>query len=131
MNFRIPLMILVISSSWAMAQTLEGVTGVDTQSNFNQQFLARRHLDASSPQTKSGLDPRVVVFAGDRVVPHVVDGGSWQTSFFWVNLERMRLRFLQTSPTRNKLRPDFAKCGGSLAPSRFSSRMRAVRSAKG
>jgi len=84
-TLRIPLVVLLISSSWAVAQTLEGVTGVDTQSNFNQQFLARRHLDAST-QTKSGLDPRVVVFAGDRVVPHVVDGGSWQTSFFWVNL---------------------------------------------
>jgi hypothetical protein len=35
----------------------------------------------------------VVVFAGDRVIPHVVDGGSWQTSFFWVNLENHPVSF--------------------------------------
>ena len=93
MTLRIPLAALLITSSWAMAQTLEGITGVDTQSNFNQQFLARRHLDVSSAQTKSGVEPRVVVFAGDRVVPHVVDGGSWQTSFFWVNLENHPVSF--------------------------------------
>jgi len=92
-NLRILLSALLITSSGAVAQTLEGVTGVDTQSNFNQQFLARRHLDASSTQTKSALEPRVVVFAGDRVVPHVVDGGSWQTSFFWVNLENHPVSF--------------------------------------
>ena len=93
MNLRILLSALLITSSGALAQTLEGVTGVDTQSNFNQQFLARRNLDASSTQTKSALEPRVVVFAGDRVVPHVVDGGSWQTSFFWVNLENHPVSF--------------------------------------
>ena len=87
MNLRIPAAALLVTSSWVMAQTLEGVTGIDTQSNLNQQFLARRHLDSRSTQTKSALEPRVVVFAGDRVIPHVVDGGSWQTSFFFVNLE--------------------------------------------
>jgi len=92
-NLRILLSALLITSSGALAQTLEGVTGVDTQSNFNQQFLARRNLDASSTQTKSALEPRVVVFAGDRVVPHVVDGDSWQTSFFWVNLENHPVSF--------------------------------------
>jgi len=91
-TLRIPLAVLLITSSWAMAQTLEGVTGVDTQSNFNQQFLARRHLDVkNSPtvtQPQAGvLQPNIVVFPGDRVIPHVVDGGSWQTSFFFVNLE--------------------------------------------
>lgn len=93
MNLRIPLAALLMTSSWTMAQTLEGVGGVDTQSTFNQQFLAQRHLEANSTPTKSGLEPRVVVFAGDRVVPHVVDGGSWQTSFFWVNLESHPVSF--------------------------------------
>lgn len=94
MNLRILLAALLITSSWAMAQTLEGVTGVDTQSNFNQQFLARRHLDAKNTQPQSGiLQPNVVVFPGDRVVPHVVDGGSWQTSFFFVNLENHPVSF--------------------------------------
>ncbi|HSP70392.1 MAG TPA: hypothetical protein VLN48_21855, partial [Bryobacteraceae bacterium] len=88
MNLRIQFAALLIASSWATAQTLEGVTGVDTVSNFNQQFLARRHLDAAGAQPPTGLlQPNIVVFAGDRVIPHVVDGGSWQTSFFFVNLE--------------------------------------------
>jgi hypothetical protein len=91
-NLRIPVAALLITSSWAVAQTLEGVTGVDAQSNLNQQFLARRHLD-SGTQTQRSLEPRVVVFAGDRVIPHVVDGGSWQTSFFWVNLENHPVSF--------------------------------------
>ena len=34
-----------------------------------EEVRPRRHLDASSTQTKSALEPRVVVFAGDRVVP--------------------------------------------------------------
>ena len=67
MNLRIQFAALLIASSWATAQTLEGVTGVDTVSNFNQQFLARRHLDTAStqPQTRL-LQPNIVVFAGDR-----------------------------------------------------------------
>lgn len=98
MNFRAPVVALVISSSWAIAQTLEGVSGIDTTSTFNQQFLARRNLDARdtkpSTQLQTGIvQPNVVVFVGDRVVPHVVDGGSWQTSFFWVNLENHPVSF--------------------------------------
>jgi len=87
------LAVLLISSSWAIAQTLEGVTGVDAPSTFNRQVLAQRHLEAKNTQPLNGLQPNVVVFAGDRVFPHIVDGGGWQTSFFFVNLENHPVSF--------------------------------------
>jgi len=87
----------LVSLSWlSMAQSLTGVTGLrDQQSTFNQEFLAQRRLEAknvSQPQD-SLLKPQVVVFAGDRVFPHIVDGGSWKTSFFFVNLENHPVTF--------------------------------------
>lgn len=95
MNSRIALAAFFISSSWSGAQTLEGVSGTpDNVSNLNQQFVARRHLDAQNGRAATaGIEPKVVVFAGDRVVPHVVDGAGWQTSFFFVNLENHPVNF--------------------------------------
>jgi hypothetical protein len=79
-----------------MAQNLTGVSGIrDQQSTFNQQFLSQRHseiLNATQPQS-GPIKPQVVVFAGDRVFPHVVDGGGWKTSFFFVNLESHPVNF--------------------------------------
>jgi hypothetical protein len=37
--------------------------------------------------------PKVVVFAGDDVIPHVVDGGLWKTTFKFVNLENHTVTF--------------------------------------
>src|SRR5215471_2860494 len=39
------------------------------------------------PQALKSADPKVVVFIGDRVIPHFVDGGSWQTAMTVINLE--------------------------------------------
>jgi hypothetical protein len=43
-----------------------------------------------------GLDaakPRVVVFSGDTVIPQIVDGGSWKTTFKFVNLDNYPVSF--------------------------------------
>lgn len=37
--------------------------------------------------------PRVAVDIGDTIIPHVVDGGGWRTSFSFVNLENYPVRF--------------------------------------
>src|ERR1700722_9098051 len=37
--------------------------------------------------------PKVVVFSGDNVFPHVVDGGLWKTTFKFVNLENHTVTF--------------------------------------
>jgi len=77
-----------------MAQTIVGVPGTDVGSTFNQQFLRQRQTGASTVQPASGaLQPRVVVFPGDRVIPQFVDGGSWKTSLFFVNLESHPVTF--------------------------------------
>ncbi len=37
--------------------------------------------------------PKVVVFSGDNVIPQVVDGGGWKTTFKFVNLENHTVSF--------------------------------------
>lgn len=95
MIHRMMLSALVVSCL-SMAQSLVGVTGLkNQQSTFNQQFLAQRRSEVKNAiQPQGGLiKPKVVVFVGDRVFPHVVDGGSWKTSFFFVNLENHPVDF--------------------------------------
>jgi len=74
-------------SSFSSAQDLVGVTGPDVRSTLNQQFLQQRQAE----RQKSIHD--VVVFTGDRVIPQFVDGGSWKTSVFLVNLENHATSF--------------------------------------
>jgi hypothetical protein len=77
----------ILLSTVSIAQTVTGVTGTDTKSKFNQEFLAERHAAAGKATALQSIEPKVVVFAGDRVFPQVVDGAGWKTSFFLVNLE--------------------------------------------
>ena len=84
----------IIFASLCMAQTLVGVPGTDVGSTFNQQFMRQRQMAANTVQPAVGaLQPRVVVFPGDRVIPQFVDGGSWKTSLFFVNLENHPVTF--------------------------------------
>lgn len=78
-----------------MAQTLVGVAGIDGPSTFNQQFVQQRLRETNSTlQSQPGtIQPKVVVFPGDRVISQFVDGGSWKTSLFFVNLENHPVTF--------------------------------------
>jgi hypothetical protein len=94
-NTRIALSAWLALSSLAVAQTMVGVPGIDSQSTFNQQFLASRTADAKTAvQTQSGtIRPKLVVFPGDRVISQFVDGDGWTTSVFFVNLENHAVNF--------------------------------------
>jgi hypothetical protein len=54
----------------------------------NQELVAA-HASARRVETKAAESPspRVVVFIGDRVIPHFIDGAGWQTAITVVNLE--------------------------------------------
>src|SRR5437660_676057 len=89
MNFGNTVFASLFFASLCAAQTLVGLAGADAGTTLNQQFLAQRHGDRSS----TGIQPRVVVLIGDRVIPQFVDGGSWKTSIFLVNLENHTTSF--------------------------------------
>jgi hypothetical protein len=93
MDFRGMFGLFLVSSSLSIAQTLVGVTGMDTVSTLNKEFLAQRHADEKITGGTNLIRPQVVVFAGDRVFPQVVNGGGWKTSFFLVNLESHPVTF--------------------------------------
>ncbi|MBI3681784.1 MAG: hypothetical protein HY235_15500 [Acidobacteria bacterium] len=80
--------VLAFLSIPSLAQTVEGLTGGNSESRLNQQFLEQRNL--STPKTK---ERDVVVFIGDRVIPQFVDGASWKTSITVVNLENRAVNF--------------------------------------
>jgi len=75
-------------SSISLAQTIVGLSGSDPGSRINQQTLAQRQGGIRKASNKD-----VVVFTGDRVIPQFVDGGSWKTSLFFVNLENHQVNF--------------------------------------
>jgi hypothetical protein len=89
MNFGNTVFASLFFLSLCAAQTVVGLTSADTGTTLNQQFLAQRQGDRSS----TSVQPRVVVFTGDRVIPQFVDGGSWKTSIFLVNLENHTTSF--------------------------------------
>lgn len=93
MNSRVIFTVFLGLSSLSIGQTLSGVTGVDTVSTFNKELLAQRHAEAKIAQGTRSVEPKVVVFAGDRVFPQLVNGGGWKTSFFLVNLENHPVTF--------------------------------------
>src|SRR5438128_90900 len=77
----------LVFSSISIAQTVSGLEGAGPGSNLNQQSLMQRRSAAMNK------NPQVVVFTGDRVIPQFVDGGSWKTSMFFVNLENHSVSF--------------------------------------
>src|SRR5690348_3514984 len=92
MHFRHVFGVFLVLSSLSMGQTLVGITGIDTGSTFNKELLAERHA-ARAALSANVIQPKVVVFAGDRVFPQVVNGDGWKTSFFLVNLENHPVTF--------------------------------------
>jgi hypothetical protein len=67
-------------------QAITGLTGAGPSSKLNQKFIASR---PALPHRKAAAKahPDVVVFSGDTVFAQLVDGGSWKTAFYFVNLE--------------------------------------------
>jgi hypothetical protein len=56
---------------------------------YNAQRIARNTAGATTHASK----PDVVVLMGDTIVPHVVDGGGWKTTFKFVNLNNYPVTF--------------------------------------
>jgi hypothetical protein len=79
------LTVLVLLPSLTFGQTIVPFNDSFPGSVLNQEFHSQQ-LRASKAQPATAA-PRVVVFTGDRVIPHFVDGGSWQTAVTLVNLE--------------------------------------------
>lgn len=66
------------------------LTGGFEGSSLNRQAVEQ--VKAGRTSTKD-TTRNVVVFAGDRVIPQLVDGAGWQTSMTFVNLENRVVRF--------------------------------------
>ena len=79
---------LLVSGSLLVAQTTVALSGSNAGDRFNEQLMRTRPAQAM----KSGPKP-IVVFSGDRVIPQFVDGGSWKTSMYFVNLENHSVSF--------------------------------------
>jgi hypothetical protein len=79
---------LLLAASLSMAQTTTPMRGSFSGDRLNEQFLRQR-----SNTTDKSSQKQVVVFSGDRVIPQFVDGGSWKTSMFFVNLENHSVSF--------------------------------------
>jgi len=93
MHLRAVFSVFLALSTFSIGQTLVGVTGIDAVSTFNKEFLAQRHANAKIAPSTQLVQPKVVVFTGDRVFPQVVNGGGWKTSFLLVNLENHPVTF--------------------------------------
>ncbi len=78
----------IIIAASGIAQTTVGLTNSGPGDRFNQQALQYREGGAK----KSGVRD-VVVYPGDRVIAQFVDGGSWKTSMYFVNLENHSVSF--------------------------------------
>jgi hypothetical protein len=78
--------VLLLGASLANSQTT-GLAGSNPGDRLNQQLLQQRH------DGKTGVQSRIVVFTGDRVIAQFVDGGSWKTSMYFVNLENHSVSF--------------------------------------
>jgi hypothetical protein len=78
---------LLLFASLSPAQTVTGLPGSEPGDQLNRQLLRERVGE------KKGAERQVAVFPGDRVIPQVVDGDSWKTSMFFVNLENHSVSF--------------------------------------
>ena len=79
---------ILIFTSVAVAQSTTALMSSFPGDRLNQQTLSTRFEEA-----KKGAQKHVVVFPGDRVIAQFVDGGSWKTSMFFVNLEDHSVSF--------------------------------------
>jgi hypothetical protein len=76
--------------SVSSAQTIVGLSepGPGSKLNAGVAKVAYGHDPAST-----AIRPNEVVFSGDTVFPHFIDGSGWGTSVFLVNLENRALHF--------------------------------------
>src|SRR5713226_483199 len=79
--------VLLVFAAFSEAQTTTGLPGSNPGDRLNQQSLSERHENTQTAR------PLVVVFPGDRVIAQFVDGGSWKTSMYFVNLENHSVSF--------------------------------------
>ncbi|MEO8028311.1 MAG: hypothetical protein ABI823_17640 [Bryobacteraceae bacterium] len=82
-------------TSVLMGQTVVRLEGLDIPSKLNQQLVEQRRGAAAekAPAKNITSSKEIVVFAGDRVIPQFVDGASWKTSMYFVNLENRSVSF--------------------------------------
>ncbi len=78
---------MLLFASLGTAQITTGLPASAADDRLNEQFLKARHEIKRSDQKD------VVVFTGDRVIAQFVDGGSWKTSLYFVNLENRAVSF--------------------------------------
>ncbi len=78
----------LVFSSLSIGQTVVGLEG-SPQGKQNQLLLSQRQ----GGTVKTSGQRHIVVFTGDRVIPQFVDGGSWKTSMYFVNLEDHSVSF--------------------------------------
>lgn len=78
---------------WAAAGSAQEIIALREYAGdtaFNQALIAGAK---GAKPSQNGVAPRVAVEVGDTIIPHVVDGGSWRTTFMFVNLENYPVRF--------------------------------------
>lgn len=78
----------LIFASVSTAQTTTGLIASSADDHLNQKFMRERVVEP-----KKSVQKQIVVSSGDRVIPQFVDGGSWKTSMFFVNLENHSVSF--------------------------------------
>ena len=74
-------------ASLSNAQTATGLPASSPGDRLNQQILQQRQ------ESKKSEAKLVAVYPGDRVIAQFVDGGSWKTSMYFVNLENHSVSF--------------------------------------
>src|ERR1700704_2281666 len=80
---------LLVFASLAIAQTTTGLPASNSGDRLNERLQQERQGGIK----KKGVEKDVVVFTGDRVIAQFVDGGSWKTSMYFVNLESHNVSF--------------------------------------
>jgi hypothetical protein len=83
MGIRILAAVLAIAKVAAAQVSVEGI-GPGPQQNS---LRIKPQEVRIKPQEAKGVSPQVVVFTGDRVIPHFIDGEGWQTEITTINLE--------------------------------------------
>ena len=79
----------LVCSSLSIGQTVVGLEGTDSHAKLNQLSLSQRQAGT----LKQSGTKQIVVYPGDRVIAQFVDGGSWKTSMYFVNLENHSVSF--------------------------------------
>src|SRR5713101_4137286 len=82
--------LLVASHSASYGETaVQALRGAELGTRQNKDLVAQRNVTGRVTHPR----PDTVVFIGDRVIPHFVDGGTWQTEITVVNLENYSTTF--------------------------------------